>query len=445
MKRALAGLALILVCAGSAEAADACDVRAGKQNVEWGKTAPHSWLANVEHKQAVETERTWCHVWATARADRLSKAIDFGRVLFTGDGLHPTAGSIVAGSGFAGGLTYNLERASSGAPVRFASSIEARGSYNGFWTAGGKLDMWGSSNALSSRHIHATLEAEHYELPKLPYYGFGNLSSVANEAFFGLSQTRAGVHAEYPLPSGFSLTVGLAGLFNNPSGVNGGSVPSIEQKFTPADTPGLTASTTYVVSGGGIAWIYPVEPRSKGFTSSLTAGYRFFHETSGEPYSFRRLDAIWMGRYTLPGGVDLGAFSVIARFTEAYATGHNSIPFYVQPTLGGTDIENVDVLRSYRDYRFRGPNLVAFQGEYRHTVWGPFAAFGFYDVGRVAMERSDIGLSHLRHSFGTGLLVQVGAFPVFKFYYAWGGNEGTHTTYTGNTNNFTFTMPGGVF
>ncbi|HLH18290.1 MAG TPA: hypothetical protein VKX45_13800 [Bryobacteraceae bacterium] len=449
MTRAMAAvafrLAALLSFAAAAAAADACDVRAARQNEEWGKTAPHSWLASVEHKQAVETARTWCHIWAAAGADRISKAIDFGRVLFTGDGLHPAVGSIVPGSGLAGGLAYNLERAAADAPVRFSGSLEARGSSNGFWTAGGKLDIWGSGNTLNNRHIHATLEAAHYELPQLTYFGLGNSSSLANETVFGLAQSTAAIRAEYPLPRGWALTGALSGLSNSPSAANGGTLPSIQQKFTPSDTPALTAGTTYVVAGGGIAWIYPVEPHAKGFTSSLTAGYRLFHETSGAPYSFRRLDAIWMGRYTLPASVDLGAFSLIARFTESYAPAGNSVPFYLQPTLGGTDIGNVDVLRSYRDYRFRAPNLVAFQAEYRHSLWGPLAAFGFYDAGRVALDRSDIGLSHLRHSFGAGLLVQAGGLPVFKFYYAWGGHEGSHTTYTGNTNNFSFTMPGGVF
>jgi hypothetical protein len=117
----------------------------------------------------------------------------------------------------------------------------------------------------------------------------------------------------------------------------------------------------------------------------------------------------------------------------------------MQSTIGGTDLYNVDVLRSYRDYRFRAPNVLTFQTEYRRTIWGPLQALGFYDVGRVFEQRSDIEIGHMRHSFGAGLLVQVGALPVFKVYYAWGGSEGSHTTYTGNTNNFTFSTPGGVF
>jgi hypothetical protein len=130
---------------------------------------------------------------------------------------------------------------------------------------------------------------------------------------------------------------------------------------------------------------------------------------------------------------------------DTATSGNNQMPFYLQPTLGGTDINNVDALRSYRDYRFRAPSLLVFQAEYTHTIWGPIAALGFYDTGRVAEYRSDIGFSQFHHSLGAGFLVQVGGAPVFKFYYAWGGGEGSHTTYTMNTNNFTFSAPAGVF
>jgi hypothetical protein len=416
--------AALVGCAALAYGAETCDSAAAKKNQAYSKTGPHSWLASVQHEQVIETERTWCHIFETKGFDRINKGIDFGRVLFTGDGVHPAVGGIVPGSGFAGGLEYNMEHASASQAVRYSGSVEARGSYNGFWTAGGKLDILGSANKPDNRHIHATLDAEHYTLPKMAYYGQGNLSSAANQTFFSLLQTTAGGHLDVPLAGGFTLTGGLAGLWN--------SVPS-------------NPATTYVVWGGSLQWIYPVAPRLNGLSVTATGGYKWYHETTGLPYSFARLDAIFVSHYRPPAKVDLGTISVGARFVDVDAGGGNQMPFYLQPTLGGTDINNVDALRSYRDYRFRAPNLLVFQAEYTHTLWGPVAFLGFYDTGRVFEERADIGFSQFRHSLGTGLVVQMGASPVFKFYYAWGGSEGSHTTYTMNTNNFTFSAPSGVF
>jgi hypothetical protein len=441
VKRQMAMAFAALTFAISASAADPCDLPAANKNRVWTMHRPHSWLANVEHKQYVEVPRTWCHIWETHGIDRVQKAIDFGRVFFTGDGLHPALGGIVPGSGFAGGLTYNLERASATLPLRYAGSVEARGSYNGFWTAGSKLDIWGSGNSRNDRHIHALLDVEHYELPQLPYFGLGNNSLLANKNLFSLAQTIGGGNIEVPLPAGFFITADVTGLWNSQLGMRGVFSPTI---VTPANTPGLGVDTTYLAAGGGFDWIYPVAPRLKGISTSVTTGYHVFHAASG-PYSFRRLDALWQSRYTMATKkIELGTISATVRFVEAYAPAGNAIPFYLQPTIGGTDINNVDVLRSYADYRFRAPNLLTLQTEYERTIWGPFALLGFHDVGRVAEQRSDIGIVHMRHSFGAGFIVQVGSLPIMKFYYAWAG-EGTHTTYTLNTNNFTFSEPAGVF
>lgn len=442
MKRQVAMIVAVLAFSLGARAADPCDLPAAKKNRAWATDRTHSWLADVEHKQYVEVPRTWCHIWETHGVDRVQKAIDFGRVLFTGDGFHPSIGSIVPRSGLAAGLTYNLERASATRPLRYAGSVEARGSYNGFWTAGSKLDIWGSGNSRDDRHIHATLDVEHYELPQLAYFGLGNDSFLASKSLFALSRTMGGGNIEVPLPAGFFITGDVTGLHNSQSGMRGVNAPS---EFTPINTPGLGGDTTYLATGGSIDWIYPVAPRIAGFSTSITTGYHVFRATNG-PYSFRRLDSLWQSRYTMGiRKIDLGTVSAVVRFVESYAPAGNSIPFYLQPTIGGTDINNVDVLRSYADYRFRGPNLLTLQTEYERTIWGPFALLGFHDVGRVAEQRSDIEIAHMRHSFGAGFLIQVGSLPMFKFYYAWGGTEGTHTTYTGNTNNFTFSEPAGVF
>ena len=54
--------------------------------------------------------------------------------VFTGPGLHPTGGIVVPNGGVAAGLALNVEwNASSPIYQRFDSSVEGRGSENGFW------------------------------------------------------------------------------------------------------------------------------------------------------------------------------------------------------------------------------------------------------------------------------------------------------------------------
>ena len=90
-------------------------------------------------------------------------------------------------------------------------------------------------------------------------------------------------------------------------------------------------------------------------------------------------------------------------------------------------------LGSYEDYRFRAPNLLLFQGSVEHSIWGPFGAKFMADEGQVALTRSDVGFSHMKHSFAAGLTLRAGAFPMVSIMFAWGGSEGTHNIFNMNT------------
>jgi len=423
---------------GTQSDAEKCDERAAQQKLAWAQSGPHNWISSAFHKQDVETPQAWCHIWATNGYDRVHKTEDFGRVLFTGDGIHPTMGSIVPNSGLAGGLALNLDRAAKSYPVRFSGSIEARGSTSQFWEAGGVLDLLGSGNRSDNRHIDVTLSAIHRSLPQINYFGEGNSSLVANESLFGLTDTTIKASAIIPLPRNFRFLSGIEGLWSGPQGFHGSATPSIEQLFDPANTPALGTSTAYFIYGAGVDWKYPLnECLQCWYKTDVSGIFRAFVETNGAPYSFRRGDVTWDQVFILfpEISVELGTVSIVGRLNAASVPAGNQVPFYLQPTLGGTDINNYDVLRSYRDYRFRAPNALSFQAEYTRAIKDPLGALLFYDVGKVAVVPSDLGISHMRHSFGVGFTVRAGSATWFKLYYAWAGAEGTHTTYTGNTNN----------
>jgi hypothetical protein len=110
-----------------------------------------------------------------------------------------------------------------------------------------------------------------------------------------------------------------------------------------------------------------------------------------------------------------------------------SVPFYFQPTLGGSDIDNNPALASYADYRFRAPNLLLARGSFEHSIWGPFGLSFMVDEGKVAPTHGHIAFSHLLHSYSAGLTLRAGGFPMVYLMYAWGGHEGTHTIVNVNT------------
>jgi hypothetical protein len=119
------------------------------------------------------------------------------------------------------------------------------------------------------------------------------------------------------------------------------------------------------------------------------------------------------------------------------------VPFYLQETVGGSDIDNVAALRGFQDYRFRALNLFVIQTQYErrllHAVKegstastirraaGALGVLGFYDAGEVALKASDLSFGSLRQSFGFGLTFWSGDKVFFRAYVGLGSGEGLHT------------------
>jgi hypothetical protein len=119
--------------------------------------------------------------------------------------------------------------------------------------------------------------------------------------------------------------------------------------------------------------------------------------------------------------------------TESINSASSAVPFYFQPTLGGSDINGSMSLGSYQDYRFRAPNLLLLQESFEHSIWGPFGVKFLADQGRVALTRGDVGFDHLKHSFAAGLTLRAGGFPMVAMMFAWGGPEGHHNIFNMNS------------
>jgi hypothetical protein len=117
--------------------------------------------------------------------------------------------------------------------------------------------------------------------------------------------------------------------------------------------------------------------------------------------------------------------------TGSIANAGNVVPFYFDPTIGGSDLNGQPILASYPDYRFRAPNLLLLRETFEHSLGKLPAGFLFsIDEAKVGMVRNDISFDHLRHTFTAGLTVHAGGLPMVYLLFSWGGNEGHHTTAT---------------
>ena len=104
------------------------------------------------------------------------------------------------------------------------------------------------------------------------------------------------------------------------------------------------------------------------------------------------------------------------------------MPCYLDPTIGGSDLNGTTLLPSFADYRFRAPNMLVVRGSFEHSIYKwPIGAKFMVDGGRVALRPGLLGFNHFVRSYAAGLTVRAGGLPVLDLLFAWGGGESTHT------------------
>ena len=122
-------------------------------------------------------------------------------------------------------------------------------------------------------------------------------------------------------------------------------------------------------------------------------------------------------------------FDIKSHLVLSNTSGANQIPFYLQPTLGGDDIDANVTLRGWGDYRFRDRDAALIQAEADYIVYDPFGVYVFYDGGTVATNPGGLALSNFRNDAGIGIFARIQGSIIAQTYYAWGGGNGGRWSY----------------
>ena len=390
--------------------------------------------------------------------------------LFTDHPLHIAAGSMPPQNGFGLGGAFVWSKNTRN--WRMSWDFDAVGAFSGSWRAGGYMKMVHTPHPakpqIRATHPYTVFNfyAQSISLNKLNFFGLGNDTALPGKSLFGMSQTIVGASAIKPvfeLPVIHWLNLALLGEVNGRfvsiRGEQGQSVPSIETLYNDVSAPGLTNQPSFVQLGEGLR----IKPAIGNLQLNYMGKFQQFFAPSSSQNSFLRwtvdLDhtySLYGNTRTMPGNTDTigpdscapagencpgisrtrnfnGSIDVRLLLSESLTSGTSVVPFYFQQTLGGQDINSALSLGSYQDYRFRAPNLLLLQESFEHSIWGPFGLKLMADQGRVALTRSDLGFSHLKHSFAGGLTLRAGGFPMVSLMFAWGGAEGHHNIFNMNT------------
>ncbi len=398
-----------------------------------------------------------------------------GETLFTGHPLHIAAGSLAPGNGIGVGLAM----VSYWTPKKWRNrwSADAVGTRNGSWRAGGYVTLVRLTGNLLEEQPVGRLYSEVTSLNRVGYFGLGPATKDTARSFFGFREIVSGGSLVFPVHLTKKLRLALLGeansRFSQVRASSGQASPSIEKLYTNATAPGLTDNPAYAQFGEGVR----IRPNIGNLRLNYLVNLQQFAAPSNSVYSFQRLTVDLGHQFALykntrnlraldPNGPndcstssnpDVGSDKTYKRICpeikfptaqsrnlegsigfrlliqESIVPGGHTVPFYMQPTLGGSDINGSNSLGSYQDYRFRGPNTVLLRANFEHSIWGPFGAMFAVDGGKVALRRGDVDFSNLVLTFSAGLTLRAGGFPMVHLLFSWGGKEGTHTQAAINT------------
>jgi hypothetical protein len=395
-----------------------------------------------------------------------------GQVLLTGKPLHIAVGSLAPQNGVGTGLALTTHYTPN-ENWRLFFDLDAVASSNLSWRAGGYMTavlirhpkivvLSGPASANKTRGpVIQEMPAFHLysqsiSLNKLTYFGLGQGTSATGRTYYGMRQTIVGANAVFPVfaPLNLSLFAEANGRFVALRGSNIQANPSIETLYNEATAPGLVNQPAYAQFGQGIRlqpsfangyvrlnyslgfeeWVAGTSGYSfQRFTADLSHQFPLYRNTrSLNPQEFNGPDSCLQSPTAnscpaITRNLE-GSFGFQFLYTASLIPGGNAVPFYFDPTLGGSDINGTTLLGSYQDYRFRGPNLMLLRGSFEHSIFKlPLGVKFMVDEGRVGLTPGQLGFDHLAHSFAAGLTLRAGGLPLVDLLFAWGGHEGNHT------------------
>ena len=312
-------------------------------------------------------------------------------------GIHIGGGGFPAGAGTKFGVAFdhaigaeeNQERAN-----RLDVNGVAARSTRGYQRYGGGLTM----RHIGGSAIDARVWGQKFEFPQEDLFGIGQNSSRDDRTNYLHESTEVGSELRWSPKTFVTFSGGLAYLEPKIGRGTDPRFPSTELRFDEATLPGLTAQPDFLRTDVGAAFELrdnPLHPHAGGRYAVTLSNYD--DRTLGA-YAFRSVTVDAQHYVPLPNKYRVVALHAAVVMTDADAG--QLVPFYYQPTLGGSQ-----QLRGFREFRFRDQNSLVMSAEYRWEASWMLDAAVFVDAGKVAARRGDLNLRDLATSYGVGLRV----------------------------------------
>ncbi len=312
----------------------------------------------------------------------------------------PKFGGLPTGGGFAFGTRYwNPRVKSSGWDLQGVAAATFKG-YEVFELQAGNIDQ-------PERDWSAFFDFGYRDAPEENFFGRGPGSLRGQRTDFRRQDASYGGVVRYR-PRRW-LRTELRGNFRQVEVGDGSNddYADISTVFDEVTAPGLAEQPDFVSVTGSLIIDYRQTPGDPHAGGLFRLDLGLFDGLGGDDFDFSRIAAD--ARHFLPLGVSSRVLAFRFHTSVDFADGESRVPFYYQNTLGGSEM-----LRGFREFRFRDENLVFMSAEYRWEAIPAFEFAAFYDAGRVFNRISDFGFNDLETSFGGGFRVKNRSGVIFR-------------------------------
>jgi outer membrane protein assembly factor BamA len=231
--------------------------------------------------------------------------------------------------------------------------------------------------------------------PLIDYFGAGNASEKSLRSSFLYDDLSSDFNADYE-PIRHLHAGATGGYFRAHTATSGeGGVTPIDEAFPPESLFGFAEDTQYLrigLFGYFDARDSQTGPRRGGL---YAARYREYWDVEQRNFAFRQTE--FEVQQFFPYLNRSRVLAVRGAVVLSFPKGDNHVPFYLLPTLGGSD-----ELRGYVPYRFRDNHSVNIGVEHRWYAFSFLDMALFGDAGKVVPLKRQIDTQEFHYSGGIG-------------------------------------------
>jgi outer membrane protein assembly factor BamA len=338
------------------------------------------------------------------RVERTLRFIDDHHILdrlSTGfHGWNLRLGGLPQGSGFALGPEYRLQSDFLGGNTFRVGAQLSTKVYEKYYAS------WQLPH-IARDHISVDFNAAHRNYTQVDYFGPGPDSSEDARTDYRLENTSLDTLVGLKPVKHLHLGGSAGYLWLNVGPGTSGSLPSTDQVFPPSLAPGIDRQTDFLRYGPYAQIDYLDSATAPANGGLYTFQYIWYEDQKLARNDFERMDVEVQQYFGFFNKTRVLAFR--AKTTLTTAGRDQVVPFYMQPTVGGSDD-----LRGFRAFRFYDNNSFVLNGEYRWHAMSLLDIALFADAGKVFPRRGELNFSDLEIDGGVGFRFNIKGQPFMR-------------------------------